>query len=40
MEQPPFSPEIADTIHTVLTYIYAILIICLFLIAMGNRPQG
>ncbi|KAG2197370.1 hypothetical protein INT46_008367 [Mucor plumbeus] len=40
MEQPPFSSEIADIVHTVLTYIYAVLIICLFLISMGNRPQG
>ncbi|KAL7331635.1 Chitin synthase, class 2 [Mucor circinelloides] len=40
MQQPPFSAKAADIVHTVLTYIYAVLIICLFLIAMGNRPQG
>lgn len=40
MQQPPFSAQIADIVHTVLTYIYAVLTICLFLIAMGNRPQG
>lgn len=40
MQNPPFSPSVADLVHKILTYIYAVLIICLFLIAMGNRPQG
>lgn len=40
MQNPPYSPNVADLVHKILTYIYIVLMICLFLIAMGNRPQG
>ncbi|KAI8877991.1 glycosyltransferase family 2 protein [Backusella circina FSU 941] len=40
MDDPPFAHRTADIIHTVLTYIYAVIMINLFLISMGNRPQG
>ncbi|KAI8381355.1 chitin synthase 1 [Radiomyces spectabilis] len=36
----PFSPSIAEILHVVLNYIYVILLIVQFIIAMGNRPQG
>ncbi|KAI9287907.1 chitin synthase 1 [Umbelopsis sp. AD052] len=40
IQNPPFSSSVASIIHQILTYVYLILIIVLFLIAMGNRPQG
>ncbi|KAI8366232.1 chitin synthase 1 [Blakeslea trispora] len=40
MAYPPFDKNTADKVHIALTYIYAVLIICLFLMSMGNRPQG
>ncbi|CAO3669386.1 unnamed protein product [Umbelopsis vinacea] len=40
IQNPPFSPSAANIVHQILTYVYLILIIVLFLIAMGNRPQG
>ncbi|KAF7727457.1 hypothetical protein EC973_007526 [Apophysomyces ossiformis] len=40
MENPPFAQYTAYIIHVVLTYIYVVLLIVLFLGSMGNRPQG
>ncbi|GAB5593934.1 Chitin synthase [Umbelopsis nana] len=40
IQNPPYSPSAASIAHQILTYVYLILIIVLFLIAMGNRPQG
>ncbi|KAH8551554.1 chitin synthase 1 [Umbelopsis sp. PMI_123] len=40
IQNPPFSSNVASIIHQILTYVYLILFIVLFLIAMGNRPQG
>ncbi|CAM0143133.1 unnamed protein product [Umbelopsis sp. WA50703] len=40
VQPPPYSPDAANIVHQILTYVYLILIIVLFLIAMGNRPQG
>jgi chitin synthase len=40
IQNPPFSPSAANIVHQILTNVYLILIIVLFLIAMGNRPQG
>ncbi|KAG1450422.1 hypothetical protein G6F56_008354 [Rhizopus delemar] len=36
----PFSSNAASVIHTVLNYVYVLLLIIQFIIAMGNRPQG
>ncbi|KAI8876578.1 glycosyltransferase family 2 protein [Backusella circina FSU 941] len=36
----PFSQGVANTLHDVLNYIYIILIVVQFIIALGNRPQG
>ncbi|ORZ17345.1 chitin synthase 2 [Absidia repens] len=36
----PFSANVADILHLVLNYIYVLLIIIQFIIALGNRPQG
>ncbi|KAI8977521.1 chitin synthase 1 [Mycotypha africana] len=38
--EPPFRAHVAGLIHTVLNYIYVLLLIIQFIIAMGNRPQG
>ncbi|RUS20660.1 chitin synthase-domain-containing protein [Endogone sp. FLAS-F59071] len=40
MTQPPFPVGVANVIHQLLTYIYALLIVIQFIMAMGNRPQG
>ncbi|KAI8082981.1 chitin synthase 1 [Halteromyces radiatus] len=40
MESPPFSQKAASIIHTILVYIYGILLVTLFLLSLGNRPQG
>ncbi|ORZ01326.1 chitin synthase 1 [Syncephalastrum racemosum] len=40
MTHPPFDKDSAERVHVALTYIYIVLLIILFLIAMGNRPQG
>ncbi|CAO3598922.1 unnamed protein product [Absidia cylindrospora] len=40
MESPPFSQKAASIIHIILVYIYAILLVTLFLLSLGNRPQG
>jgi chitin synthase len=37
---PPFPSNYATIIHTVLNYIYILLLILQIIIAMGNRPQG
>ncbi|KAI8065518.1 chitin synthase-domain-containing protein [Gongronella butleri] len=37
---PPFSPQAANIVHVVLVYIYGVLLVTLFLLALGNRPQG
>lgn len=36
----PFSSFAANIVHTVLNYIYIVLIIISFIMALGNRPQG
>lgn len=36
----PFDANTGEILHTVLNYIYIVLIIVQFIIAMGNRPQG
>ncbi|CAO3670727.1 unnamed protein product [Rhizopus stolonifer] len=36
----PFSASTGELLHTILNYIYIILIVIQFIIAMGNRPQG
>ncbi|CAM0142439.1 unnamed protein product [Umbelopsis sp. WA50703] len=36
----PFPTNVANVLHQVLNYIYIILIVCQFIFAMGNRPQG
>ncbi|KAI8081997.1 chitin synthase 2 [Gilbertella persicaria] len=36
----PFSSNVGNVIHTVLNYIYILLLIIQIIIAMGNRPQG
>ncbi|KAI9257182.1 chitin synthase 1 [Phascolomyces articulosus] len=40
LDPKPFSVSIAHILHTVLNYIYVLLLIVQFIIAMGNRPQG
>lgn len=40
MTHPPFDKDSAERVHVALTYVYIVLLIILFLIAMGNRPQG
>ena len=40
MENPPFDRDTASGVHVGLTYAYIVLLIVLFLFAMGNRPQG
>ncbi|KAI8378736.1 chitin synthase 1 [Choanephora cucurbitarum] len=40
VNNPPFDPSIGNVIHTVLNYIYVLLLIIQIIIAMGNRPQG
>jgi chitin synthase len=39
-EDRPFPQGVANTLHDVLNYIYIILIVVQFIIALGNRPQG
>ncbi|KAG2184796.1 hypothetical protein INT43_000709 [Umbelopsis isabellina] len=36
----PFPTNVANVLHQVLNYIYIVLIVCQFILAMGNRPQG
>ncbi|KAI9254805.1 chitin synthase 2 [Sporodiniella umbellata] len=36
----PFSSGVGEILHTILNYIYIVLMIVQFTIAMGNRPQG
>lgn len=36
----PFSAEIANLLHMILNYVYVLLMIVQFIIALGNRPQG
>jgi chitin synthase len=38
--EPPFSSNVSNIIHTVLNYVYLLLLIVQIIIAMGNRPQG
>ncbi|CDS10378.1 hypothetical protein LRAMOSA03054 [Lichtheimia ramosa] len=40
MTNPPYDRETAHNVHVGLTYVYVVLLIVLFLFAMGNRPQG
>lgn len=40
LEPKPFSADVADIIHTVLNYIYVVLLMVQFIMALGNRPQG
>lgn len=40
LENKPFSGTIANIIHLVLNYLYCLLMIIQFIIALGNRPQG
>lgn len=40
LDPKPFSANAARIIHTVLNYIYVLLIIVQFIMALGNRPQG
>ncbi|KAI8341591.1 chitin synthase 1 [Choanephora cucurbitarum] len=40
LEPKPFGYQAATTIHTVLNYIYVLLIIIQFVMALGNRLQG
>ncbi|OZJ04234.1 Chitin synthase 1 [Bifiguratus adelaidae] len=40
MQQPPFDPSVANILHTVLQYVYIVLLILQLVMAMGNRPQG
>lgn len=40
LDPKPFSADAANIIHTVLNYIYVILLIVQFIMALGNRPQG
>ncbi|KAK4510924.1 Chitin synthase, class 2 [Mucor velutinosus] len=36
----PFSANVANLLHNILNYIYIILLVVQFIIALGNRPQG
>jgi chitin synthase len=36
----PFSANVASLLHNILNYIYIILLVVQFIIALGNRPQG
>ncbi|CAO3637942.1 unnamed protein product [Cunninghamella blakesleeana] len=38
--EKPYSEQVGGIIHTVLNYIYVLLLIVQFIIALGNRPQG
>jgi len=40
LDPKPFSANAANIVHTVLNYIYVILLIVQFIMALGNRPQG
>ncbi|ORY91906.1 chitin synthase 2 [Syncephalastrum racemosum] len=40
LDPAPFSSQVANVLHTVLNYIYILLIIVQFILALGNRPQG
>ncbi|KAF7728325.1 Chitin synthase, class 1 [Apophysomyces ossiformis] len=40
LDPKPFSAQVANILHTVLNYIYVLLIIVQFIMALGNRPQG
>ncbi|ORX51940.1 chitin synthase 1 [Hesseltinella vesiculosa] len=40
MDHPPFPSQVANIVHIILVYIYGVLLVTLFLLALGNRPQG
>lgn len=40
LDPKPFPADAAIIVHTVLNYIYILLIIIQFIMALGNRPQG
>ncbi|KAI9322292.1 chitin synthase 1 [Dichotomocladium elegans] len=40
LDPKPFSSNIAGILHTVLNYVYCLLMIIVFIISLGNRPQG
>ncbi|KAI9019533.1 chitin synthase 1 [Phycomyces nitens] len=40
LDPKPFSANAASILHTILNYIYILLIIVQFILALGNRPQG
>ncbi|KAI9314902.1 chitin synthase 2 [Dichotomocladium elegans] len=40
LDPAPFSSTVANVLHTVFNYIYLLLLIVQFILALGNRPQG
>lgn len=40
ISRAPFSSTVGNLLHNILNYIYIILIVVQFIIALGNRPQG
>ncbi|KAI8069868.1 chitin synthase 2 [Gongronella butleri] len=40
LKEKPFPAEVANVLHLVLNYIYEVLLIVQFIMALGNRPQG
>ncbi|KAI7851910.1 chitin synthase 1 [Circinella umbellata] len=40
LDPRPFSQTVANVLHIVLNYIYILLLILQFILALGNRPQG
>ncbi|KAF7729636.1 Chitin synthase, class 1 [Apophysomyces ossiformis] len=40
LDPRPYSADIAKILHVSLNYIYVVLLVVQFIIAMGNRPQG
>ena len=40
LDPKPFSSDVARYLHISLNYVYIVLLVVQFIIAMGNRPQG
>ncbi|KAI7884570.1 chitin synthase 2 [Lichtheimia hyalospora FSU 10163] len=40
LDPTPFSPTVANVLHTIFSYLYLLLLIVQFVLALGNRPQG
>lgn len=40
LDPAPFSSTVANVLHTIFNYIYLLLLIIQFILALGNRPQG